>query len=157
MSQADFPPLQTRPLFTMVVAVDAMHATGGPDGARLQVATVSGGAIAGERLGGAILSGGVDWLTERGDGVTLLDGRFVLRTDDGALIAMAFAGKRHGPDEVMAALARGEDVDPTSYYLRIAPSFTTADPRYAWLNGILAIGVGDRRPDGPVYQIHEIL
>lgn len=157
MSQAEFPPLQTRLLFTMSVVVDAMHATGGPDGGRLGVATVSGGALTGERLRGTILSGGIDWLTERGDGVTLLDARFVLRTDDGALIAMAFTGKRHGPDVVMAALARGDEVDPAAYYLRIAPSFTTAEPRYAWLNGVLAIGTGDRRPDGPIYQIYEIL
>jgi hypothetical protein len=157
MSQAEFPPLQTRALFTMSVVVGAMHATGGPDGAQLHVATVSGGTISGERLRGTILSGGIDWLTERGDGVTLLDARFVLRADDDALIAMAFTGKRHGPDAVMAALARGEDIDPSAYYQRIAPSFATADPRYAWLNGILAIGTGDRRPDGPIYQIHEIL
>lgn len=157
MSQAEPAPLRTRPLFTMHVAVDTMHATGGPEGGQLRIATVSGGTIAGQRLRGTILPGGIDWLTTRGDGVTLLDARFVLSTDDGALIAMAFTGKRHGPDGVMAALARGEEVDPASYYLRIAPSFSTADPRYAWLNGVLAVGTGDRRPEGPVYQVHEIL
>jgi len=157
MSHGNFPSLQTRPLFTMTVAVETTHAPGGPDGAGLRVANISGGSFTGDRLRGTILPGGIDWLTARGDGVTLLDARFVLQTDDGAPIAMAFTGKRHGPADVMAALARGEAVDPASYYLRIAPTFSTADPRYAWLNGVLAVGTGDRRPEGPVYQIHEIL
>ncbi|CCA90784.1 conserved hypothetical protein (plasmid) [Novosphingobium sp. PP1Y] len=157
MSQCQFPSLLTRPLFTMTVAVENMHEPGGPGGAGLRVANISGGSFTGDRLSGIILSGGIDWLTARGDGVTLLDARFVIQTDDGALIAMAFTGKRHGPADVMAALARGEKVDPAMYYLRIAPSFTTESRPYTWLNGVLAVGTGDRRPEGPVYQIHEIL
>jgi len=35
-----------------------------------------------------------------------------LETDDGALIHMTSFGLRHGPPEVLAALARGESVDP---------------------------------------------
>jgi len=42
--------------------------------------------------------------------------RATLRTDDGALISMRSFGLRHGPPEVMEALARGEAVDPAAYY-----------------------------------------
>jgi hypothetical protein len=89
--------------------------------------------------------------------VVELDARILLRTDDDALIAMTYTGLRHGPAEIMARLSRGEPVDPDSYYFRIVAAFSTSDPRYDWLNRTVALGVGHRRPEGPVYAVHEIL
>ncbi len=63
-----------------------------------------------------------------------LDLRVTLETDDGALIHMASFGLRHGPPEVIAALARGESVDPSSYYFRTTPRFETSHPKYIFLN-----------------------
>jgi hypothetical protein len=54
-------------------------------------------------------------------------------------------------------IARGDPVDPSEYYLRIAPFFETGAPAYAWLNTIVAVGVGERRPDGARYEVFEIL
>jgi len=149
--------LRSRSLFVMKVGVAAIHSTGGPVGAERRVADVSGGSFTGDRLSGIILPGGVDWLTIGGDGATLLDARFVLRTDDDALIAMSFTGIRHGPPEVIARLNRSEPVDPSEYYFRIVPRFTTAAPRYEWLNRVVAVGVGDRQASGPVYSVFEIV
>ena len=149
--------LKSQPLIVMKVEVAAIHATGGPAGAERRVADVSGGSFTGDRLSGIILPGGVDWLTIGGDGATLLDARFVLRTDDDALIAMSFTGIRHGPPEVIARLNRSEPVDPSEYYFRIVPRFTTAAPRYEWLNRVIAVGIGDRQASGPVYSIFEIV
>ncbi len=70
---------------------------------------------------------------------------------------MIYTGFRHGPAEVMARLARGEAVDPAEYYFRIQASFSTSAPRYAWLNGVLAIGLGHRLPAGPIYNLLEVL
>jgi len=39
----------------------------------------------------------------------------------------------------------------------MTPVFETSDARYAWLNGIIAVGSGHREPSGPIYQVHEIL
>jgi len=89
--------------------------------------------------------------------VLVLDVRLTLRTDDEAMIYMTYRGLRHGPAEVMQRLNAGEPVDPSSYYFRMTPIFETASQRYAWLNGIVAVGVGRREPTGPVYQIHEVL
>jgi hypothetical protein len=86
-----------------------------------------------------------------------LDLHVTLETDDGALIVLTSFGLRHGPPEIMAALARGETVDPASYYFRTTPRFATASPKYAFLNGLLAVAAGDRRPEGPIYTIDEIL
>ena len=35
---------------------------------------------------------------------------------------------RHGPPEVLARLAKGEDVDPSLYYFRTVMRFETAHP-----------------------------
>jgi hypothetical protein len=104
-----------------------------------------------------VLPGGGDWTLLRSDGVLELDLRVTLETDDGALIHYASFGLRHGPPEVIAALARGEAVDPTSYYFRTTPRLETGHPKYAFLNGLLAVATGDRRPGGPIYTIDEIL
>jgi Protein of unknown function (DUF3237) len=37
------------------------------------------------------------------------------------------------------------------------PMFETSSAKYDWINRILAIGVGHRLPDGPVYSVFEIL
>jgi hypothetical protein len=63
-----------------------------------------------------------------------------VRTHDGALIYVRNAGIRRGPREVLARIAAGDPVDPREYYFRSSPVFETGDPRYAWLNGIVAVG-----------------
>lgn len=156
-SGSDLPVIQARALIVMRIGVDAILTPGGTPGAVRRIGTISGGTIEGERLGGTILPGGSDWQIERGDGAILLDARFVVRTHDGALLAITYTGIRHGPPDVMARLGRGEAVDPADYYFRIVPSFMTSDPRYGWLNRIVAIGAGQRAPEGPIYQVHEIV
>ncbi|HMP45976.1 MAG TPA: DUF3237 family protein, partial [Sphingopyxis sp.] len=47
-------------------------------------------------------------------------------------------------------------VDPSRYYLRIAPVFETASAQYDWLNGVLAVGVGERTDFGVRHRIYEI-
>ena len=116
-----------------------------------------GGDFDGPWLRGSVLPGGSgDWLLLRTDGVLELDFRATLRTDDGALISMRSFGLRHGPPEVMEALARGEAVEPAAYYFRTTPRFETSHPKYAFLNRRIAVATGDRRAEGPVYTIHEL-
>jgi hypothetical protein len=70
---------------------------------------------------------------------------------------MTSFGLRHGPADVIAALARGESVDPSTYYFRTIPRFETSHPKYAFLNRLVAVSSGDRRATGPIYTIDEIL
>jgi len=102
---------------------------------------VTGGTFDGDRLRGKVLEGGGDWVTARADGTLELDLRVTLETDDGARIYMTFTGIR----------------DDTSHYFRTTPRFETAAPQYAFLNRLLAVGVGEISPDGPVHVIEEIL
>ena len=127
-----------------------------PHGTRV-IAPITSGTFEGPRLRGKVLPGGGDWTLSRADGVLELDLRITLETDDGALINMSSFGLRHGPPEVLAALARGESVDPSMYYFRTAPRFETSAPPYAFLNRLIAIASGDRRSTGPVYTINEII
>jgi len=127
-----------------------------PHGTRL-IAPITSGTFEGPRLRGKVLPGGGDWTLSRSDGILELDLRITLETDDGALINMTSFGLRHGPAEVLAALARGESVDPTKYYFRTAPRFETSAPAYEFLNRLIAIASGDRRATGPIYTINEIL
>jgi hypothetical protein len=157
MTSANLPPLQTRPLFSMQLAVDGLLSIGGANDVERRIGNIPGGDFEGERLRGTVRSGGTDWQIVRGDGAVELDGRIVLQADDGALIAMTYTGLRHGPPQVMARLGRGEIVDPAAYYFRIVPRFTTSGPHYAWLNRIVAVGIGHRLPEGPTYFVHQIL
>jgi len=149
--------MDTRLLMKLQVVLAAPQRLGaGPHGTRVTV-PIADGHFEGPRLRGRVLPGGGDWTTLRADGVLELDLRVTLETDDGALIHMTSFGLRHGPADVLAALARGESVDPSAYYFRTLPRFETSHPKYAFLNRLLSVAGGDRRPNGPIYTIDEIM
>lgn len=155
--EADHLPLRTRPLGILtVMLVPQAHCFETPRGQR-KIVQVAGGSLVGPRISAEVLAGGGDWALTLCDGVLTLDVRLMLRCDDGALIYMTYGGMRHAPPEVTQRLSRGEAVDPAAMYFRTAPRFETGDPRYAWLNRLLAVGVGERLSTGPRYHIHEIL
>ena len=150
--------MNTRLLMTLHVNVATPQNIGAaPHGTRRTV-PLSGGNFDGPRLRGTVLSGGsADWLLLRADGVLEMDLRITLQTDDGALISMKSFGLRHGPPDVIAAIGRGETVDPATYYFRTTPRFETAHPAYMYLNRHVFVASGDRRAAGPIYTIHEVL
>ena len=45
----------------------------------------------------------------------------------------------------------------SSAWIFIAHSRKKASEKYGWLNRIVAVGVGHRFPDGPIYNIAELL
>ena len=149
--------MNSRLLMSLQVTVTSPQKIGaGPRGIRT-TAPITSGHFEGPRLRGKVLPGGGDWTVLRPDGVLELDLRITLQTDDGALIHMASFGLRHGPPDVIAALGRGETVDPASYYFRTTLRFETGSPRYEFLNRLFAVASGDRRAEGPIYTIDEIL
>lgn len=150
--------LRSRHLFTMTITLHPTEEIGSTPAGTRRVFPVAGGDFTGDRLRGTILPvAGSDLLLTRADGSAQQDVRMVLKTDDGALIVMTYRGVRHATAEVNDRIARGEKVAPSEYYLRTAPFFETASPKYAWLNKIVTVGVGDRRPDSVVYEVFEVL
>lgn len=149
--------IRTQPLFTMRLRVSELQPVGDAPGGKRVVGVVAGGTFEGARLKGEVLVGGSDWIIVRADGAFTLDVRLVLKTDDGALIGMTCKGLRHGSPEVLAKVAKGESVDPAQLYFRTACFFETASEKYGWINRIIALGVGHRPPEGPVYEMFELL
>ncbi len=150
--------IQTRPVFELTLSVPHIVDLGAtPYGVR-KIATVAGGSFEGERLRGTVTAApGGDWLLLRNDGVLCLDVRLTLQTDDGALIYMHYQGMRHGPQDVLDRLGKGDTVDPALYYMRAVPVFETASAQYAWLNCAVFVAKGRRLAAGPIYEVFEVL
>jgi len=149
--------LSAEPIFRLRCEVaDIMSLGHTPLGER-RIINILGGPVEGPRLNGRILPGGADWQVIRTDGVADLKARYTIETDAGARILVAADGMRHGPPDVIAALARGEPVDPSLYYFRTAMRFETAAPDVAWLNKIIAIGRGVREARLVRIDVHEVL
>lgn len=149
--------IRTEPLFTITFDVAPLQMLGKTPFGERRIARVTGGSFEGPRLKGTVRDGGGDWLLLRNDGVLQLDVRATLETDDQALIYMTYRGLRHGPAEVIDRLNRGEPVDPSEYYFRTAPFFETGAEKYDWLNRIVAVATGHRLPEGPIYQVFQVL
>jgi hypothetical protein len=143
-------------LFEMAIEVGEPALIGPNAYGERRVVPIRGGRFAGPRLSGRILPIGEDALVVGAGGRTLLDVRIVLETADGAAIYVRYQGIRTGPEAVMRRLAAGDAVSAAEYYFRTALTFETGDRRYAWLNDLLAVGVGQRPPSGPVYRVFAI-
>lgn len=153
----DLPPPSLAHLCDLRVTLGAPLVAGSAPQGQRRIVPITGGTVRGARLRGRILDLGADWQTILADGTADLDTRYMIETDDGALIDIRNAGLRHGPPEVVAALARGEAVDPARYYMRTWPRLVTGDVRYAWLNRLVCLGTGARGPDHVRISIYEVL
>ena len=140
----------------MEFEIGTVHDVGATPSGTLRVISIGGGTFAGPHLRGAILPGTADWARSRADGSALVDVRMTLRTDDSAIIYMAYRGVFRGPADLVARLRRGEAVSPNEYYMRGSPFFETGSEKYSWLNGIVAVGVGERTAAGARYDVYGI-
>jgi hypothetical protein len=151
--------LAYRPLFTMHLDVAYARAriVGDVPGGKRGVFPVDGGRFDGDRLRGKVLGDGADWVTWRPDGAMVIDVRLALLTHDDALISMQYVGLLYGRTPASrAAMQRRETVSYEESYIRTTPRFETSDPRYEWLNRVIAVANGHRAPEGPMYQVFEI-
>jgi hypothetical protein len=144
-------------LFVLRLDIKPIVVVGATPGPFRRVGIIPGGTFDGDRLSGTVIEGGSDWQDLYRDGTTRLDVRLVLKTRDDALIAVKYQGVRSGPPDELAAVDRGEDVDPSTYYFRTNPLFETAAPRYDWLNHIVCVGIGYRQAKGVIYSLFEVL
>lgn len=125
-----------------------------PQGRR-RIVPITGGTFEGPELRGRILSG-ADWQIVRADGVSELDSRYTLQTDENALITVRNAGIRHAPPDVMEKLLAGQAVDPALVYFRTCPTFETAAPQLQWLTRSIFIGAGERYPSEVVVRFWRV-
>ena len=133
-----------------------IHTSKIPLGER-RIIPITGGTFTGKKLSGEILPGGADWQLVRPDGSATLHAKYVLKTNDNALIYVENRGIRSGAPEVLARLAQGDKVDPSEYYFRTTPQFETGASEYLWLNNIIAVCSGMRLTDVVIIDFYRIL
>jgi imidazole glycerol phosphate synthase subunit HisF len=138
-----------------VELADIMEMGDGRAGKR-RIIPIIGGTVRGPKINGKILNLGADWQTVFSDGMAELDTRYAFETDDGALIEIRNFGYRHGSPEVIAAVARGEPVDSSQYYMRTHARLETGDERYAWVNRMLFVGAGGRNKNSVEIALYAV-
>lgn len=115
--------------------------------------------IGGEITGGVeaeILPGGADWQIVRPDGAMEIDGRYTARTANGELLYLLVHGVRTGPADALAALQRGEEVDPDSYYFRTVVTIEASAPALAHLEHSIFVASCVRDPDAVRYTAYRV-
>jgi hypothetical protein len=142
-----------RLLGRFVVRLGQVYEVGGTQWGRRRIVPITGGEFDG-MLRGTVLPGGADWQVVHADGSATIDTRYLLRAENGALITLSTQGCRHGPPDVLAALAHRDDVDPASYYFRLSLRFETGHPEFGWLNRAVAIASAVRAPDRVCYDAY---
>jgi hypothetical protein len=151
--------LQWEPLFVMKLEVgyDRAQPIGKTAAGIRGVYPVDGGTFEGGRLRGTVNPGGADWVTMRSDAMMLIDVRLSLKTDDDATIGMIYSGlaRPNDPANNQAFLSR-EVLPYEDMYLHTTPRFETGDPRYSWLNGVIAVTNGRRVEGGGEYHVFAI-
>lgn len=127
-----------------------------PLGTRLTF-VVKGGRFEGRGFRGSMLPGGGDWVSVGADGISRMDVRATLRTDDGVLIHYESHGVLGFPVGGRERLAKGERLSFDETYVRPTPRFETSDERYAWLGGIVTVGYGEYGPGRIDHRLFRIL
>jgi Protein of unknown function (DUF3237) len=150
-------PLKSEFLFRMVLSAGAPQMMGTAGHGELRIVPVTGGTVEGPRLTGEVLPGtAADWLRVFPDGGAHMDVRLTVKAASGSLVYLNYSGIRAGAPEVLARLNSGQAVDPSEYYFRIAIRFETGAADLAWMNKVIAVGVGQRPPAGPTYDVYAI-
>ena len=122
---------------------------------RRRIVPLTAGTFSGPEISGRLLPGAsADWQTVLPDGTALADIRYTLQTDAGTLLYVRSQGVRHGSPEVLARLARGEDVDAGEYTFRTTTQIETAALELDWLNKGVFVSVGGRQPAGVIYETY---
>jgi hypothetical protein len=147
------------PQLTLVYCLDAT--VGAPldigdfPAGRRRIVPLTGGAFTGPKISGTLVAGvSADWQIVQPDGTALGDIRYVLKTDAGDLLYVQSRGVRHGNAEVLARLARGEEVDAAEYTFRTSTQIEAAAPELDWLNKGIFISVAARRAGGVIYETY---
>ena len=149
-------PPQLAFLMRVTVNIDPPLMVGAVPYGERRIINITGGHFQGEQLNGEVLPGGADWQLVYPDGSAILEARYALRTDDGALIQVHNRGFRTGPAKVLSRIMQGEIVDPDEYYFRTAPVFETGAEQYAWLNYTTAVCSGVRTLENVLIDFYQV-
>lgn len=106
------------------------------------------GVVEGPLLNGRVvpMSGG-DFPLTRPDGVIDFDARYLLETDDGAIIYLENRGYRWARSpEIADRMKSNEPVEFQDYYMRVTPRFDAPEGPHAWMSRHVFVGVAEKIP-----------
>ena len=126
------------------VALDPIRELGAGRAGQRRIIPIVGGIAKGPKIKGKVLPIGADWQTIFADGNAELVARYAVETEEGAIIEIDNRGFRNGPAEVLARVAKGEDVPPEDYYMRTIARLESGHPDYAWVNQRVFVATGAR-------------
>ncbi|UPO76144.1 DUF3237 domain-containing protein [Arthrobacter sp. Helios] len=113
-----------------------------------RIIPILGGKVEGPGLRGTVLPAGADFQLLRTATLTELEAKYAIETDDGERLYVNNFGLRSGSEADIAALLRGEPVDPERIYFRCTPRIEAPEGgAWAWLSSRILIGTGIRLPD----------
>jgi hypothetical protein len=98
------------------------------------------GWVKGPKINGTLVAPSGDWFRVLPSGVSRLDVRATIKTDDGALIYLTYNGIFKDTKESEDRANKGEILRSQDLYFMIAPTMQTSAKRYEWLNGVQCIG-----------------
>lgn len=143
------------PVYRLEATLSQPVELGETDHGHRRIVPLTGGTFTGPRLEGTLVPGAsADWQTVLPDGTALGDIRYTLQTNGGDVLYVQSRGVRHGSADVLARLARGEDVDPSEYTFRTSTQIETSAAELDWLNKGVFVSVGGRQPSGVVYETY---
>ena len=143
-------------LMNLAVEVGAVVSMGAAPLGERRMVSILGGTFEGSGMRGEVLPG-ADWQIARKDGVLDVDARYALKEQGGGLVRVVSQGYRHGSSDVLAALARGEDVDPTTYFFRTIMRFETGAPYLESLNRTIAVATAERKARRVLLSAYRLL
>jgi hypothetical protein len=143
------------PAFTVDARLGPLEDHGVTRAGYRRVVPIAGGRVVG-LFDAEIVPGGADWQVVRPDGTVEVDTRYSARTSAGEYVHFRTSGVRSGPPPVLAALLRGEDVDPASYYFRVAVYLETSAPRLDFLERSIFVASAARGADSVAYTAYRV-
>lgn len=127
-------------LYYIEVEVEKGHRIGRLPEGDASAVPIIGGRFEGGRMSGTVLSFGADWNSMRPGPKVRISTRYVLKTDDGAIISLNTDGRGVFGLKAMPGFMTGKP-DPSAIYFRQHLIFRTGSAKYAWLNDALAFAV----------------
>ena len=122
-----------------------------------RIIPILGGKVEGPELRGRVLPAGADYQLLRTATLTELEAKYAVETDDGERLYVDNFGLRSGSAEDIAALLRGEPVDPERIYFRCSPRIEAPDGgTWAWLSHRILVGTGVRLPNEVRLEIYSV-
>jgi hypothetical protein len=118
-----------------------------PDGHR-RVVPIRGGTAWGDGWTGSVLDAGADFQKYPDPSTAILSANYVIEVDSGDLLLVENLALRTADPVVLERMMNGHEVSAEQVYFRCTPRIAADEKSsFAWVNTVLFVGTGVRKPD----------